>query len=94
MSKVVCGKYRRDNCQISQSDCTTEILAEVQKYDIHQTPLSSWSVEGGSEYETNHMHSLFQFHSQAPPQPAQCMQQKAGCMAAIRVRSSCVLTQH
>ena len=51
MSKLSgCSKetqYRWDNCQISQSDCTTKIpsLAEVQK--CHQTPFPLAVLKGG-----------------------------------------------
>ena len=54
---MVCGKEAQ-YCQISQSDCVTEIPGGGTKilYYIHQTPLSSWRVEGGrgSLDETNH----------------------------------------
>ena len=47
---MVCGKeaqYSWDNCQISQSDCTAEIL-EVQKelYNIHHTPFPLGLLRG------------------------------------------------
>jgi len=53
MSEVVCvkeGQYWWDNCQISQADCTAEIPWNI--IHIHQTPHSSWSVQGGCGYET------------------------------------------
>ena len=56
---MVCGKeaqyrWNTGNFQISQSDC---ILSGGTKmlYYIHQTPLSSWRVEGGSGDETIHV---------------------------------------